>query len=384
MKRSADSLTEPQGSNQGNWRHQGGESNENYSSKPSYEDDNSQEGGASQGNQSFVYGILPENPCILQELKMSKAQASVIIGYSGTNASKIRKSSRCQIHVNTAGRNDPLQVVSLSGTVNQIDKAIQLIRELLEPEKVEQEFQVMHNVSTTLDIYPEMVGSILGKNGATIKSLREKTGCRINIRDRENGSDYQKVHIEGPMDKVRNGYNGVKSLLDRFDPSRVRSAAGRQFLSNRVLGGAGGEDGDAPESSGGRDNRDESYGDAAPPPSSGDRNRPYGGPSYNRGGGDGGRYRHNYHNYRDDPVENDYRGQDYGYSSHSYYDKYNGPRPSKMARYGSGEGGGGSSYGGGGSSYGGGNNNDDYYGPSGNGRRGGGGESQYGGGGGGG
>jgi hypothetical protein len=37
------------------------------------------------------------------------------------------------------------------------------------------------SVETTVEIYPEMVGSVLGKAGATIKVIRQKSGAHVRV-----------------------------------------------------------------------------------------------------------------------------------------------------------------------------------------------------------
>ena len=56
---------------------------------------------------------------------------------------------------------------------------------------------------TLLRIPNKMVGLIIGKNGETVKTIHQKTGCYIFIpKDSKPGEDYRELELSGPAQSV--------------------------------------------------------------------------------------------------------------------------------------------------------------------------------------
>ncbi|GLI61104.1 hypothetical protein VaNZ11_003388 [Volvox africanus] len=167
-------------------------------------------------------GPLPDEPILLQEVILSKRLAGVLIGTGGSNVSIVRRESKCKVHVSEVRGPDQTQTVELTGTEKQISNAVGSIRRILTEFDPEHKVDIKPSVETTVEIYPEMVGSVLGKSGATIKVIRQKSGAHVRVEDLQPGERMQLVLINGNIEQVKSAYAEVKGIIDRFDPSKVK------------------------------------------------------------------------------------------------------------------------------------------------------------------
>ncbi|PNH05566.1 Poly(rC)-binding protein 4 [Tetrabaena socialis] len=167
-------------------------------------------------------GPLPDEPVMLQEVLLAKRLAGVLIGTGGSNVSIVRRESRCKVHVTEVRGPEQMQAVELTGTEKQIALAVASIRRILTDFDVEHKVEMKPTVETTVEIYPVMVGSVLGKAGATIKVIRQKSGAHVRVEDLQPGESMQLVMISGSVEQVKLAYIEVKGIIDRFDPSKVK------------------------------------------------------------------------------------------------------------------------------------------------------------------
>ncbi|EFJ48240.1 hypothetical protein VOLCADRAFT_104736 [Volvox carteri f. nagariensis] len=167
-------------------------------------------------------GPLPDEPIMLQEVVLSKRLAGVLIGTGGSNVSLVRRESRCKVHVSEVRGPEQTQTVELTGTEKQISNAVASIRRILTEFDPEHKVDIKPTVETTVEIYPEMVGSVLGKAGATIKVIRQKSGAHVRVEDLQPGERMQLVMIHGSIEQVKTAYAEVKGIIDRFDPAKVK------------------------------------------------------------------------------------------------------------------------------------------------------------------
>lgn len=84
---------------------------------------------------------------------MNKKLAGVVIGTNGSNVARIRRESRCKVHVGEVRAGDR-QGVELTGTASQIHFAVNLIREILHAFDPAFEMEIVENLRTTVEIYP--------------------------------------------------------------------------------------------------------------------------------------------------------------------------------------------------------------------------------------
>lgn len=98
-------------------------------------------------------GNLPVDPVMLQEVMMNKKLAGVVIGHNGTNVARVRRESRCKVHVGEV-RGGDRQAVELTGTAGQIQRALDLIREILHDFDSTFTIDVAPALRTTVEIFP--------------------------------------------------------------------------------------------------------------------------------------------------------------------------------------------------------------------------------------
>lgn len=170
-------------------------------------------------------GQLADEPILVQELPLRKTLASALIGIGGETVARIRRESRCKIHVRKTPPEIENQIVELRGTPMEVDTAIGLIKDLcaeLEPSYV---MEVPSHTASYVPITPDMVGCVIGKSGMNVKQIRTTTGAAVRVEELEPGNETQFVSIKGTVAQVRHGYSMVRELLDKFDPSKVRHRA---------------------------------------------------------------------------------------------------------------------------------------------------------------
>lgn len=109
--------------------------------------------GPMPGPAPSVPGTLPVDPVMLQEVLMNKKLAGVVIGHNGTNVARVRRESRCKVHVAEVRGGDK-QTVELTGTAGQIQYAVDVIREILQDFDPNYSIEVAPALRTTVEIFP--------------------------------------------------------------------------------------------------------------------------------------------------------------------------------------------------------------------------------------
>lgn len=173
-------------------------------------------------------GQLAEEPILVQELPLRKHLASALIGIGGETVARIRRESRCKIHVRKTSADQENQVVELRGTSDEVETAIARIRDLcaeLEPSYM---LEVPALTASYVPITPDMVGCVIGRAGQNVKTIRQSTGAAVRVEELEPGADVQLVSIRGNIEQVRMGYTMVRDLLEKFDPYKVRHRPGME------------------------------------------------------------------------------------------------------------------------------------------------------------
>ena len=106
--------------------------------------------------------------------------------------------------------NTDVRNVFIEGPPEKYEIAKRLIEDIIaEQIYLKQNFSHMGEINpfpgphTLLRIPNKMVGLIIGKNGETVKTIHQKTGCYIFIpKESKPGEDYRELELSGPAQSV--------------------------------------------------------------------------------------------------------------------------------------------------------------------------------------
>lgn len=65
----------------------------------------------------------------------------------------------------------------------------------------------------TYEIYPDKVGTVIGRRGATIQELQDKFKVRINVDKNTNYNGKSSVNVSGNQTDVHEAINSIKELV---------------------------------------------------------------------------------------------------------------------------------------------------------------------------
>eukprot|EP00798_Chlamydomonas_sp_ICE-L_P019078 gene19078-25678_t len=156
------------------------------------------------------------------EIPVHRKICGAIIGPQGQSVASIRKQARVQLHVHRDVK-DEMQIVELRGNSEQTKTALALVRKLVQETEPTAVIEAPKTVFIHLDVVPEMVAPILGSKGSTAKSILTKTKAQIKIGDINPESRLQRVSIIGDVEAVKLAYVTVRTIISRFNPSRVKT-----------------------------------------------------------------------------------------------------------------------------------------------------------------
>ncbi|EPS61505.1 hypothetical protein M569_13290, partial [Genlisea aurea] len=161
-----------------------------------------------------------------KKIEIPNGKVGVIIGRGGETIRNIQLQSGAKIQVTKDIDADPYSAtreVDLTGTVDQIIKAEQLIGEVLaEADGVgsgsfSRRFSGQSSDAFVMMVPNRKVGCIIGKGGETIKNVQAKTGARIQIVPLHlppgDISEERRVQIEGNSEQIEAAKQMVNELI---------------------------------------------------------------------------------------------------------------------------------------------------------------------------
>eukprot|EP00798_Chlamydomonas_sp_ICE-L_P015909 gene15909-22043_t len=165
---------------------------------------------------------LPEEPEVVLEIPVHRSQGGLIIGPGGESAAMIRKKARVQVHVRREVLDNGMQIVELKGSSKQCLVGVEIVRSLLRDKHPEVVIEDPKNAIVYFEVLPEMVGSILGSKGSTIRQIRDKTRCTVKIGELLE-SGLQGVTVGGTIPQVKEAYTMIRTILQKFDIARAKA-----------------------------------------------------------------------------------------------------------------------------------------------------------------
>lgn len=141
-----------------------------------------------------------------------------LIGKGGANINNIREESGALVHTSKFVQGVNERTAKIVGTVEEVSTAIKMIIDAL----------CKDNPMINLLAEYKNCGNVIGKQGVTIKQLREKTGANIHVSKECVGHSSQKeITINGDFDAVSQAIDAVVAhLAQGNNPTRMTYVPG--------------------------------------------------------------------------------------------------------------------------------------------------------------
>lgn len=164
-------------------------------------------------------GQPPATAMVVDEEMIGK-----IIGRGGEVVKLLQRDSGARIDVAKGVDQSGKRNVFISGSQASIDKAKQMIEDVLkqakDPEKA--------GGPTIIKISLEQIGKLIGRGGDVIRDMERESGARLDIRRDVNATDSEErqVHISGAMEAVEYARKMVVERLGLGRQAEIQGAAG--------------------------------------------------------------------------------------------------------------------------------------------------------------
>ncbi|KAK9069939.1 hypothetical protein SSX86_010337 [Deinandra increscens subsp. villosa] len=219
-----------------------------------------------------------------RRMEIPSNKVGVLIGKSGDTIRTLQHSSGARIQItrdSEADPNAPTRPVQLVGSIESINKAERLIKEVIaeadaggSPSLVARGFSVHSSgigEQVHIQVPNDKVGVIIGKGGDTIKSLQTRSGARIQLIPQHlpegDQSKERTVRVSGDRKQIEMAREMIKEVMDQishwvsiaFLPIRSSNSTGGYNQQNFRPRGSGGSQwgprgGHPSQSSGGYNN----------------------------------------------------------------------------------------------------------------------------------
>lgn len=174
-------------------------------------------------NQNYLQNPPAKQHTVTAETTIRDAYVGLVIGKKGEQIMHLQNESGCKVQISQAGT--PTRTVTLTGTIQQIERAKQMIDEIIE--RAEKNgpvapsiYQSGGNVTTVELLIPGMkAGLIIGKGGETIKSLQEEHGVKMVLVQQTNNPtpEDKPLRISGDPGRVEIAKQAVLNLINARD-----------------------------------------------------------------------------------------------------------------------------------------------------------------------
>ncbi|TMS15633.1 Far upstream element-binding protein 2 [Larimichthys crocea] len=160
-----------------------------------------------------------------EEYSVPDSMVGLIIGRGGEQINKIQQESGCKVQIAPDSGGLPERSVSLTGSLESIQKAKMLLDEIVSrgrgtpPSSYHESTNGQNGTVHEMMIPAGKAGLVIGKGGETIKQLQERAGVKmILIQDASQGPNVDKpLRIIGDPYKVQQAQEMVQEILRERD-----------------------------------------------------------------------------------------------------------------------------------------------------------------------
>lgn len=149
----------------------------------------------------------PEENKVCLKLLVSNTAAGAIIGKEGANLAKMQDTFSVRVGLSPAGANFPSTSSRVCQIFGEVDDATACLRAVVEQEievegKIEGKKSPKSSVEVNLVVPSQCVGSLIGKKGAGIQDIAQKSGCFVRVATETATPSEVLCPVNGPLDNV--------------------------------------------------------------------------------------------------------------------------------------------------------------------------------------
>ncbi|XP_065569790.1 far upstream element-binding protein 1-like isoform X2 [Artemia franciscana] len=160
-----------------------------------------------------------------EKIRIDASLVARVIGRGGAKIRELQDKSGCRIQILKEESDEQDSVISISG--RNIEEAKRLIMEIVEPFDAQKNIQNL-NIADSLEssekmkIDPSFVARIIGRGGAKIRELQDRSGCRIQILKEESDERESVISISGS--NIEEAKRLIMEIVEPFDVEKRNSA----------------------------------------------------------------------------------------------------------------------------------------------------------------
>jgi len=140
------------------------------------------------------------------EVRIPQNHAGLVIGRGGQNIKEIQTRSNTRIHFKDELSTEEYRFLSISGLPDDVKLAEILIHQIIANQPTTETFE-MYIPST-------YIGPIIGRNGESIRSLQDRSGCRIDIERRPlSDTNDRKVVLRGNPNQIKMARTFIEDIV---------------------------------------------------------------------------------------------------------------------------------------------------------------------------
>lgn len=175
---------------------------------------------------------------------VSSREAGVIIGKAGKNVADLREATGVKAGVSKVVPGVQERVLSVTGTLEGVSKAYSTILQNVAENPTNQNEQsgIAPSVSIKLLVANPLMGSVIGKAGATIQALQAKHSSKIiTVKEMLPNSTERIVSVEGTLASVDATVEELVKIISEQDSTRLTNHILYQPGSSAAGTGVGGQ-----------------------------------------------------------------------------------------------------------------------------------------------
>lgn len=193
--------------------------------------------------------IVPSLPATENSeiIEISQEKVGQVIGTKGAVIQEMQQRTGAKIFVNQNFPDGISRQVHISGDLNQVKTACELVRRVMDYGPTAIHANMLSGgtiVQTIMEIPQPLVGRVIGASGATIKDIQQRSGAKIQIDQNFPEGAPRKIHISGTQKAVAEAMNLVGQVMENgpvvaapgSSPAPLPMAGMNPYMSGSMYG----------------------------------------------------------------------------------------------------------------------------------------------------
>jgi len=156
---------------------------------------------------------------------LSNKDIGRVIGEGGKDISYIRETCKAVLHISEMVKGLRERILTIKGLEEQVMAALEhVVPKLIHTDGDASEERAENELNVVLLVPNIMAGRIIGKGGEKIKSIKQTSGCAVNVaNDALEGSTERKVTLTGSTEAIVAALQPIVNVLAE-NSNRIRDA----------------------------------------------------------------------------------------------------------------------------------------------------------------